>query len=172
MIPAKRKLDDLKIELSILFRESVCVVGLGNRQRGDDGAGVYVIDQRAPHTGDAWIDAGIAPENLLEVVVKQRPQTVLILDAVDFGGIPGDCRLFHPSALDVPALSTHNGSLNLLSDYWSARCGARVLVIGIQPQRNDYGCKLSKPVEESVNELATVLSELMYQQARCGKKGN
>ena len=158
MIPAKRKLGDLKTELGDLFRERVCIVGLGNRQRGDDGAGVRVIDQRDKNTGSTWLDAGIAPENFLEVIVNTNPQTVLIVDAVDFDGIPGECRLLHPEALDVPALSTHAGSLSMLSEYLSARSGARVCVVAIQPQRIDARFELSKPVQETVNELAAIFS--------------
>jgi hydrogenase 3 maturation protease len=145
-----------------LLRGRVCIVGVGNRQRGDDGAGPRVIDARSPTARGVWLDVGVVPENFLEQIAQQYPDTVLIVDAVAFGGLPGECRLMDATAMDTAVvLSTHAASLGMLSDYLSARTRARVQVIGIQPERIDAREGLSQPVEKSVRELTEVLSNLL-----------
>jgi hydrogenase maturation protease HycI len=151
----------IQIELAALLDGRVCIVGVGNRGRGDDGAGPRVIDARCAGTRGVWIDAGMAPENFLETIVRSNPQTVLIVDAVAFGGFPGECRLMDAAALDTVSVSTHAGSLAVLGQYLSARAGARVKVMAIQPERIDAGEGLSHPVATSVHELTSVLSDLL-----------
>ena len=68
-------------------------MGVGNRQRGDDGAGPRLIDARNPAARGVWLDAGAAPENYLETIAGTNPDTILFVDAVAFGGISGECRL-------------------------------------------------------------------------------
>jgi Ni,Fe-hydrogenase maturation factor len=58
-------------------------------------------------------------------------------------------------------LSTHAGSLSILGEYLSARTGADLEVLGIQPKSIDVGDALSDPVARSVHELAATLSDLL-----------
>ncbi len=152
---------DLRNLLNDLIAGRVCIVGVGNRQRGDDGAGPRVIDLRAPAAQGVWLDAGIVPENFLEPIARTNPQVVLIVDAVAHGAVPGSMCLLDPSAVDTAAVSTHAGSLHLLSEYLTARTAARVKLLAIQPARLDDGEGLSRPVQESVHQLAALLSELL-----------
>jgi hydrogenase maturation protease HycI len=144
--------------LRSLLEGRVCIVGVGNRQRGDDGAGPRVIDARPPGTRHTWLDAGVAPENFLEPIARVNPDTVLIVDAVAFGGLPGELRLMEADAMDAACLSTHAVALGTLTAYLSARTGARILLMAIQPETIDAREGLSQPVEKSVLELATMLS--------------
>ena len=139
----------------------VCIVGVGNRQRGDDGAGPSVIDARRGGTRGDWVDAGMAPENFLEPIARANPDTILIVDAVDFGGFPGDCRMMDAAAMDMVVLSTHAGSLGILGEYLRVRTGAKIHVIGIQPERIDTREGLSHHVEASVRDLTAMLSDLL-----------
>jgi hydrogenase maturation protease len=152
---------NMRVALADLLAGRVCVVGVGNRGRGDDAAGPRVIDARGDATRGVWIDAGMAPENFLEPIARSNPDTVLIVDAVTFGGSPGQCCLMNAEATDTPALSTHCGSLAMLGSYLSARTGAQIRVLGIQPECTDVRDGLSHPVGEAVDEVAAMLSELL-----------
>lgn len=157
---------DIKVTLGALLSGRVCIVGVGNRGRRDDGAGPRLIDGRRPETPGAWIDAGVAPENFLEPIAHTNPDVVLIVDAVHFGGAPGERRLLDARATDTVALSTHAPSLKMLADYLSARTGAQLRILGIQPQQIDAGEGLSEPVARSVRELAAMLSDLLSDRER------
>ncbi len=157
---------NLNDTLGDLLSGRVCIVGVGNRGRGDDAAGPRLIDQRQPEAAGIWIDAGVAPENYLEPIARTSPDLVLIVDAVSFGGSPGECRLLDASLTETVVVSTHAGSLKLLAEYLSSRTAAQIRVLGIQPQRMELGKGLSRPVARSVRELASMLSDLLSRQSR------
>ena len=139
----------------------VCVVGIGNRLAGDDGVGSVLAEQLAERVAGCVIDAGIAPENHLEPIVRAEPDTILLVDAVDFGGEPGRIRLLDPGSLGAGGLSTHATSLRMVHDYLAARSPARALLVGIQPGQLRLGEALSEAVSRSVEALASRLEELL-----------
>lgn len=139
----------------------ICVVGIGNRLAGDDGAGSAVAEKLRGRTAGCVIDAGIAPENHLEPIVRREPDTILLVDAVELGGEPGSIRLLDPRALRAGGLSTHATSLGMVTEYLAARCAARIVLLGIQPGRLRLGTALSDEVASSVGAVASRLAELM-----------
>ena len=56
----------------------LCIVGIGNRMKGDDAAGPMLIDLLDGRTKATCIDAGVAPENYLEKIVAAKPDVVLL----------------------------------------------------------------------------------------------
>jgi hydrogenase 3 maturation protease len=148
-------------QLRDLLVGRVCIVGVGNRHRRDDAAGPRVIDLRRPEAQGAWIDSGVAPENHLEPIARTNPDTILIVDAVDFGGNPGECQIMESGAMEMMAMSTHAGSLQMLGDYLFIRTGVRPIVLAIQPENIDMGESLSDPVARSVHKVADVLCDLL-----------
>lgn len=86
------------------------VIGLGNRDRGDDALGLVVVDRLRAHDPDADLYAWERPElDLLEVL--PRYDRVVIVDAARSGAPVGT--LHHdlvPSA-DPGALGTHGFGL-------------------------------------------------------------
>ena len=99
------------------------VLGVGNRDRGDDGVGSVVAAELSrrqsadgseksvvsgkelpttdcslltPHSSPATavLDCGVAPENYLSRVAAMHPRHVVFIDAADFGAPPGSIRLF------------------------------------------------------------------------------
>ncbi len=155
--------------LAELLPGRLCVVGIGNRLAGDDGAGSALAhrlaEQLAQRSGGPLagriIDAGIAPENHLEPIVRDEPDSVLLVDAVDFGGRPGSIRLLDAHALSAGGLSTHASSLSLIRGYLGARSSARVVLLGIQPGQLRLGAALSEEVATSVEAVADRLAALV-----------
>jgi len=130
--------------------------------KGDDAAGVRLIDLVTGQVQAECIDAGVAPENFLEKIVGLAPSTVLLVDATTFGGTPGEIRIFKPEEISSGGLSTHALSLQMVSDYLKARVEAQVLLIGIQPEatRTSDG-NLSPSVAYAVKELAKVMVDVL-----------
>jgi hydrogenase 3 maturation protease len=134
------------------------LVGIGNRWRADDAAGPAVISRLAGRVGARCIDAGDAPERHLGEVIESGAEAVLLLDAVDFGGAPGEIALFAAEDLSGGTSTTHTSSLRLLMQYLEAQGNARVLLVGIQPAGVAFGEPMSAPVTASVDALAELLA--------------
>lgn len=129
------------------------LLGVGNRWRGDDGAGSRLAGRLAERGVRRAIDAGAVPENYCERVAALRPRAVFIADAACFGGRPGEVRLLDPGSLGAGALSTHGVSLAPVAAYIGERCRCPVLVLGIEPSGAGDGEEVSAPVLRAVEEL-------------------
>ena len=138
----------------------VAVVGVGQRLRGDDGAGPAVAQRLAP-LADATllvVDAGHAPENCLGPIVRFRPDAILFVDAARGGLAPGELIWLRPDEADSRGGSTHALSLAMLAGYLSAETGAAVHVLGIEPGEMAFGEGLSPVVDAAVEQAAATLS--------------
>lgn len=138
------------------------VLAVGNTMRHDDGAGVEFGRIAGQYPGIPVIMCGDAPENSLGTVAGLRPDAVIIADAMDFGGIPGEYRWFGSHCLAGIDISTH-ASLNLVIECIRDMTGASVGVLGFQPDDRGWGAGLSAPVlravESAADELAASISE-------------
>jgi hydrogenase maturation protease len=77
-------------DLKSILKGRVTTLGFGNRLWGDDGAGSVLAERLKAANPDAPIfDGGMVPENYLEKVAATYPDTILLIDAADFGGQPG-----------------------------------------------------------------------------------
>lgn len=156
-MPSDTLLDFCERELAPCLSGQVYWLGVGNTQRGDDGAGPALIARLA---GQGWkaADAGVAPENHLEKVVSSRPETLLLVDAADWGGQPGQVRLLSCRQLESGGLSTHALSLDLAAAYWAERLpGLKIHLLAVQPASLEWGAALSPAVAETVEGLAQYL---------------
>lgn len=125
----------------------------------DDGAGSQIAEALQDCPGLHAIDGGMVPENHFEKVVQTRPDTILMIDAGDFGGEPGELRLLQPDEVALSGLSTHAGSANMLAQYLNARCGAKVGLLAIQPGDVSEGEQLSPAVAAAMDGLVKELLE-------------
>ena len=144
---------DIHRELEEFWRGRVCLFGFGNRMWRDDGAGSRLAGALERCPGIDAVDAGMVPENHLEDVVAKNPDRVLLIDAADFGGAPGEMRLLNPEDTMPAGLSTHAGSPQMLASYLRARTGAPVALLVIQAGDTRAGDELSPGVAQALNLL-------------------
>ena len=139
----------------------VAVVGVGQRLRGDDGAGPAVARRLAALAGASLqvVDAGHAPENCLGPIVRFGPDLILFVDAARGGLAPGELTWLRPDEADSRGGSTHTLSLAMLAAYLSAETGAAVHVLGIEPGEMAFGEGLSPVVEETVAQAAATFTD-------------
>ena len=139
----------------------VAVVGVGQRLRGDDGAGPAVARRLAALAGASLqvVDAGHAPENCLGPIVRFGPDAILFVDAACGGLAPGELTWLRPDEADSRGGSTHTLSLAMLTAYLSAETGAAVHVLGIEPGEMAFGEGLSPVVEEAVAQAAATFTD-------------
>jgi hydrogenase 3 maturation protease len=152
--------DSLRAEITEVISGKTVLMGLGNSMRGDDGAGPALIKNISGRVSAECLDVGSVPENYLEKIVMLHPQTVLLIDAADFYGTPGEIRLFDIDAVNGDIRSTHTGSLELVASYIGNRIPVRIFIIGIQTVTLQFDAPMSEAVRQSVNTLTTVFCRI------------
>jgi hydrogenase 3 maturation protease len=134
------------------------VVGVGNVLKGDDGAGPALVALLASRGARfPYVDACEVPENYGGWVVKQGLEAVVFVDAVDFGGVPGEWRVIPFEDLMRSASSTHRLSLHFLIRYLTEQWKGEAVLVGVQPKSLKLDDGLSTEVEAGVKELAAAL---------------
>jgi len=147
--------------LKLYLKGKVVILGLGNTLRSDDGVGVVLanrIKDKVPFT--VW-DVGVSPENYLGKIIKERPDIVIIIDAVDFGGLPGEFKVLEAEDIKTANLFfTHNASISLAINYLKSNLKADIIILIIQPKTIIFGDKLSSEVNRALEELENWFSRL------------
>jgi hydrogenase 3 maturation protease len=148
----KDTLNDLKERLT---GKRFGVVGVGNVMKGDDGAGpelvAELVRRRFPLP---CVDATEVPENYAGWVPKQELEAVVFVDAVDFGGKPGECRVIPFEHLMISASNTHRMSLHYTVRYLRDEWDGDAILVGIQPKGLELGDGLSEEVAAGVERIA------------------
>lgn len=124
---------------------------------GDDGVGSHLAEALQGVPDLSAVDGGSVPENHLEAVARTDPDTILLVDATDFAGAPGECRLLQESELAMCGVSTHAGSPKMLSLYLANRTGAKIALLAIQPANSQEGAGLSRAVQAAIDYLTKIL---------------
>ena len=142
--------------------KKIGVIGIGSPLRRDDGIGIVLLEQlqNKKHTlpkGIELIDGGTGGMNLLHVLA--RFDTVLLIDAVDFQGKPGETRMFTLEEIQskkIPVtVSTHNPDflnvlrlskeLNELPDHF--------FIYGVQPKDISFGVGLTSELKKTMDVI-------------------
>jgi hydrogenase 3 maturation protease len=152
--------DHLKDQLTEFIKGRVCLLGIGNRYWRDDGVGSFIAEALESCQGLDAIDAGFIPENHLETVARNNPDSILMVDATDFGAEPGQARLLYPDNVAYSGVSTHAGSLRMLAKYLSVRTQAPIALLAIQPADTSAGEGLSPVVSNTLEKLVDSLKAL------------
>jgi hydrogenase maturation protease len=156
--------------------ERILVLGLGNVLLGDEGIGVWVVDslQRRFEFPESVtvLEGGTLGLDLLPWL--EGVERLLVIDAVKFGGEPGQLVRLEGDAvsrvLNVK-LSPHQiGVHDLLA---AARLTGReppfVVLWGMEPQRLDPGTGFSPNVEQALPQL---VAEVLEELRRWGVRGD
>lgn len=155
-------LKDLLSRISNFEIEKVVILGVGNPLRGDDGFGPLVVKELEGRVKAHLINAETSPENFTGIIKSLKPHLILILDALDFGGKPGEIAVVEAERLPEGEPSTHRASLSLLSGYLKEETGAEVLIIGVQPKATSFGEEMSEEVLETALELSRIFLKVLH----------
>ena len=160
------------------LKGKIVIIGVGNSLRGDDGAGPEFIksleagikcsaknipsqDSFKVENQLVLMDVQGAPENYLGKIVEQKPDTVILVDAVDLGSSPGVTKIINQNNFLPEGFSTHHPSLDLILRYLQEETETSIFVLGIQPKSIKMNTKLSRPVKKAINQIKKSLLECM-----------
>ena len=142
---------------------NILVITVGNRFREDDGIGPYIGERLTPSekSGIKVVNVEDKPENIPGEVEKEKPVVIIIIDAADFGGDPGEMRLIPTELLPEKTFSTHSFPLKFVVKYIEEEFNTMdVKIIGIQPARTGYGEDISEVVKQSAELLIEYINSL------------
>ena len=132
----------------------VVVCAVGNPWRGDDGAGIEVAKRLEDKYKVLYCESN--PENYIDEVKKLKPDKLIIVDAADFLGEPGEFKKISPEEIDRHTISTHTIPISLFVELVKESCG-EIEIWGIQAKNTDFGNSLSIEIMEGVERLAKLL---------------
>jgi hydrogenase 3 maturation protease len=142
-----------------ILKGKVVIVGVGNVLRGDDGLGPVFVERLKSQVGVPCINAGNAFENYLGVIIRERPETVLLVDAVHLDKDPGEFAIVDPARIEHGGLSTHDVSPSLFLNFLVEEIKCSVFLLGIQPERIALGTGISQTVRETLRILENEVVE-------------
>jgi len=146
-------------ELQQCLDREVLVVGVGNPLRGDDAAGLVLGEKLAQKLGLPYLCCEEVPENYLTEMLDSPADTILIVEAGDFGTEAGYIKVVSPGELSGESISTHNCSVSLLATVLEKAADKQMMVLGIQPDSTGWGSQLSSAVAEAIDSFVTTLSD-------------
>jgi hydrogenase 3 maturation protease len=136
------------------------VLGIGNALRGDDAVGPMVC---ARVGSGGVVDCGDAPERYLGLAGEARAARVLMVDAVDFGGEPGELVFCRLKDLVERFGTTHDSCLGVLARYIEQEHGKPVAVLGVQPADTRFGAPVHTLVQAAIDQVSALLQSAMAQ---------
>lgn len=143
---------DIKSKLS----GKVLILGIGNSLKGDDGAGCEAIKNlklKMKNENIKLLDVGSVPENYTKKIREFKPDTIVLIDAVEIKEVPGTIKIIDEKQIASGFFTTHNMPLNLFVDYIKQETKSKIVFVGIQPGSTKFGEGLSEPVKKAVETL-------------------
>lgn len=154
-----------RLETAVSNRR-VAVLGVGNVLRGDDAFGPELVRRLSAKIPQLTaVDGGTVPENHLPVVLRSRPELILVADCTDFEGTPGELRLLDPDEVESLPFLTHGFPLSLILEELRRRSGAQIQVLAVQGGRVGMGEPLSSAVAETLEAVVTSLAKAVRARA-------
>lgn len=125
------------------------VLGIGNRLLGDDGVGIYIVEELMLHNQNKELEFVVGETDVdfcMDILTKSN--SFIIVDAMILGKKPGEVSLFLWSREAISKtldLSQHNAHLlDLLGQNVNIPIG---FIIGIEPYELTFQARLSSVLE-------------------------
>ena len=147
------------------------VLGIGNSLLTDEGAGVHAVrrlesSKRERHPATRFLDGGTLSFPLVEAISQARH--LIVIDAAQLDGEPGNVRLFEGGQMDDfiasgSKRSVHEVGLVDLMSMVRLRGGLpeRRALVAIQPGQMGWGEAPSAPVACAIDEACELVDELL-----------
>ena len=141
----------------------VVIVGVGNPIRGDDAVGPKIIEllESKPINNVLLLNTESVPEAFTGKVEQFNPTHVLLVDAANFRGVPGETKLITGEQIGGQAISTHSLPLNIFISYIEKTLGISVILLGVQPMSINLGEPMSEPVEKAAKTVADTINRIL-----------
>ena len=146
----------------------VAVIGIGNVLMSDDGAGVKVLELLQGKLPEGVTTIELATGGMTLLHKLEGLDTAIICDAADFGGTPGEVRVFSPDEIEsVKTIGYSLHDIDIMKVLEMAKelghLPGSVFIVAIQPVNLSFSEELSPEVAASLPELASRILEITAQ---------
>ena len=126
------------LEKLLISSPKILILGIGENQMGDDGAGqliTFKLDSFNENQNICIINGGITPEERLDEIIAFQPELMIIIDVIDTPSPRGTIDLFEENQMvNYLPISSHSMPLPVFVD----RCrhyipGIQMKLLGIRP---------------------------------------
>ncbi len=118
----------------IIVRMKMLLCGIGNKDRGDDGFGAYILENIQESNYLRKIDCALYPENYLNKMVSENPDLIIFLDTIRRQGSQNILLRNGEILENNPiSISTHNLPFSAIYEYLKANTRAKIWFLGICP---------------------------------------
>jgi hydrogenase 3 maturation protease len=142
--------------------KKVLLLGVGNRLRGDEGVGCFLVNRLKGKVNIPLIDGGTLPEKNLGLLEAAHPDLVLVAVAADVpDSASGDITLIDLDQLPAMNIKTRSADLSLLFRFIPQKYRPEVLLIAVQPDNEMQNRKgVSDSVKDALDGLEALFVEL------------
>ena len=141
----------------------IAIIGLGNTLRRDDGIGVYVASKlRSSLRNVGGVEVIVAEDRVdyaARELMKLKPDLIIVIDAMEFHGSPGEIKLVKLEDVEEPYAYTHRVPMKTVFKLMGIK--APIYVLGIQVISRDFGEELSEDVKAAGDEIVEFLSKTL-----------
>ncbi len=155
------------------YQKSTLILGCGNTLFGDDGFGPAVIDYLEKHytvpQDVSILDVGTGAREVLFtiVLVEEKPERIIVIDALDCGKKPGE--IFIVPVENLPEKKIDDFSLhqlptsNLLKELKDL-CQVEVVLVAAQPESipETVQSGLSKNLQDTVPKVGEYIAKRYF----------
>ncbi len=153
------------LERALAGATRIAVLGIGDDLNPLDRPGIIaaILIHALERPNVTVFLAGTMPENYTGGLRELGPSHVLMVDAAEMGLPPGSLGLIHPGQVRGRRFSTHAMPLTLVIEYIESDLGARVVLVGVEPDAaaptDDAGAALSPAVMAGLQRLRSAFSK-------------
>jgi hydrogenase 3 maturation protease len=134
--------------------KKILFVGIGNLLKRDDGVGVYISKKIKNREGISALTVEVSIENYIGKINSLNPDYLVLIDCTDTKSKAGTYRLLDVSQVQDLTFNTHNISLKRLKEFFTMP----VFILGIQPEKIDFGENLSYLVKENADSIVKLIN--------------
>lgn len=129
--------------------KKILFVGIGNLLKMDDGVGVYISNRIKSKSSVSSLTVEVSIENYIGKINTLNPDILVLIDCTNLGLKSGTSKLLSIKQIQDLTFNTHSISLNRLNEFFRMP----VYVLGIQPEKIDFGENLSYLVRNVADRI-------------------
>lgn len=142
----------------MINRMKILLCGLGNRERGDDGFGPYVVNHIQEKDHIKTMDCALTVENHLNQIIDLTPDLIIFFDTIQRKGqepvLLRDEEMLNNISI---SLSTHNLPLRAMYDYLKESSHAALWLYGVPSHSYEH---LTPDTIKRAERVATFFNSL------------